>query len=418
MNQGILLLLWHPDQPVPTSGGLVRTKEFLRFFPQDFHVTVLDKYPTILADLKFNGRVVEYKLPSIVDRIYNWSFLWGRILEWSLIAVILTIKGWQELKTKRYKVIYAPIGEALHIFLPAVILKKLFPSVSVIIDVLNFEIPEGGFWQYYKSLRSNKIGRSRSFVSPLGIVISLLLMKRLIRNVNYVVTVSPHVKRKLAPYYHSSKISVTPSGVSIGTINSVSYKKILPKYDGVFVGRHTSEKGIFDLVKVWENVTKIKKGAKLIMIGPCDRETKLKLEGEIEKKKLKKNIFILGVLSEEEKFQRLRESRVFIHLAHFEPLVPVITILEALSCGLPVVHYNVAALKDYPELYNHPSFYLVENKNIRKATKKVLAFLFLRPEEVKRISSEARKYARRFAWRKIAQDEAKIIKKFCKMTVK
>jgi len=73
------------------------------------------------------------------------------------------------------------------------------------------------------------------------------------------------------------------------------------KYDGVFIGRFHVQKGVLELIDVWELVVKNKPFAKLVMIGDGDLFPEVK--DKIDKKELSSNIILL-VSRQEKIFMR------------------------------------------------------------------------------------------------------------------
>ena len=129
---------------------------------------------------------------------------------------------------------------------------------------------------------------------------------------------------------------------------------------------------------------------------------------------MEKKIFIKGVLGEEEKIKIIKSSKVFIHLGSIEPLVPVITVLEGLACGLPVVLYDQPSYKEHPEIYQHPSFALVPRGAHESAAEKIISFINMKGSPRNIVSQQAKEYARTYNWNNISQIEFDIIKQIDK----
>jgi len=145
------------------------------------------------------------------------------------------------------------------------------------------------------------------------------------------------------------------------------------------------------------------------MAGACPQETKDQLTYLIKSNKIEKDIKINGIVSEQEKWKLLGKSRVFFHLAYFEPLVPVITILEALAFGIPVIMYDVSAIDDYPFLRKSPAILIAKNKNINDVVKKTLDLQKQLENNEREIRAAAKQLAKKFSWKSVAEKEVKII---------
>lgn len=405
----VLLLLWHPHNAV--AGGFVRVQEFLPHLG-DVDITIIDNTNSIAKGKIINGKIIEYHIPHWIKKIYDINFILGRLFEWIFALKSLITIGAKELRGGKYHLIYGPTGDNLHIFLAGVVLKRKFPNAKLLLDVLNLEMPEGSFKNNFLSAYKNGVGFLRSAVSSIGMVLLLTIERSLIKNCDFVVTVSPYMKKIIGKYFPSSKIDFTPSGVSLPKIINRTFSN--KTINGIYVGRHTPEKGIFDLIKVWSSLCKYDNKAQLKLMGFCDPVVKIKLEEEIKKYKLDKNIEILGVVSSVEKANQLKKADIFFHLAYFEPLVPVITILEAFAYGLPVITYTVPAFDDYPYLKKEKAFYIVKNKDIDKVVDTVTEYANKNKSEKSIIAVDAMRLARMFSWKEITQKELAIIKSLTK----
>lgn len=399
----ILILFWHSSDSL--AGGFIRLREFLPYF-RNLDITIVDNAPEFIKKEDFsNLKVLTYTIPSSITQVYRINYVLGRFLEWSFALYSLIVIGIKELKDKDYKLIYGPTGDNPHIFFAGIILKFLFPKKKLLLDVLNLEVPEGSVYNYYNSFRVNKVTFVESFVRAFGLSALIFIQKKFIRNCDFVVTVSPYMRKIISKNYDLKKISYTPSGVKI----PIFYKPSRKKYDAVYIGRHTKEKGIFDVIEVLKKTQKLKKNIKFITAGSIQSDVKLLLENSL-KAGISNNLELKGLVGEEKKWEIIGKSKVFLHLAYFEPLVPVITILEALGAGIPVITYYVKAFDDYPYLKKNKAIYIIYNKDIDKAAEVLLKILIMKKSERKIIEKEAKSIAAKFIWSQIAKKELKIIK--------
>jgi glycosyltransferase involved in cell wall biosynthesis len=103
-------------------------------------------------------------------------------------------------------------------------------------------------------------------------------------------------------------------------------------------------KGIFDVINIWAEVTKARPEARLVLIGGGSEQTLAKMQELISKKRLQSNIQIVGTIYDfEEKIKLLLQSNVFLLPSHEENWA--IVIAEALTCGLPVICYDLPELR-------------------------------------------------------------------------
>jgi glycosyltransferase involved in cell wall biosynthesis len=111
-------------------------------------------------------------------------------------------------------------------------------------------------------------------------------------------------------------------------------------FEACFVGRLEKEKGVFDLVAIWKDVSAIIPTAKLAIIG--DGSEKNRLIDLIEKEQLQERITLCGYLGDE-RFEIMQKSKLFLLPSYLEAWP--ITIVEAMSCGLPVIVYDLQELR-------------------------------------------------------------------------
>jgi len=134
-----------------------------------------------------------------------------------------------------------------------------------------------------------------------------------------------------------SKLPVLGAVVNLKTIKSA--KPVGEKYSGVFVGRLSRTKGVYDLLDIWEQVVKKLPQAQLAVIGGGPISLQKELKSMAIQKGIVKNVSFLGFVSDEKKYAALKSSKVFLLPSHEEGWGVVVA--EAMACGLPVVGYNL-----------------------------------------------------------------------------
>lgn len=140
----------------------------------------------------------------------------------------------------------------------------------------------------------------------------------------------------------SGKVKVISGGVDLNYVSSV--EPLTEKsYDACFIGRFHPQKGLADLIDIWEKVRMKKEGAKLAIIGWGEARWSNWLDYEIARRKMEDNIDILGFLDKDEKFQILKSSKVFVLPSYRESWA--IVICEAMASGLPVIAYDLPVLR-------------------------------------------------------------------------
>lgn len=169
------------------------------------------------------------------------------------------------------------------------------------------------------------------------------------RYANFVfVTSNPDVKKFITPKRDKSKIIVVQGGVDIKESQKyLKSGKIIPlnqrKYDACFVGRFHYQKGVLELIEIWQRVCQKRREAKLAMIGvgPLEEEMKAK----IKKYHLENNIEVLGFRDGEKKYQIFKNSKIMVHPATYDS--GGMAAAEGMAWGLPGVSFDLEALKTY-----------------------------------------------------------------------
>jgi len=162
------------------------------------------------------------------------------------------------------------------------------------------------------------------------------------------VTSEPDVKKFITKKRNKSKIIVVQGGVDITESEKyLKLKNIIPiekrKYDACFVGRFHYQKGVLELIEIWNLVCKEKSNAKLAMIGIGPLKSDLKKK--IKDLGLEKNIDLLGFKDGKEKYQIFKQSKIIVHPATYDS--GGMAAAEGMAWALPGVSFDLEALKTY-----------------------------------------------------------------------
>ena len=162
------------------------------------------------------------------------------------------------------------------------------------------------------------------------------------------VTSEPDVKKFVTKKRDKSKIIVIQGGVDITESekyfkenNVIQVKERL--YDACFVGRFHYQKGVLELINIWNNVCKLKNTAKLAMIGVGALENEVRQK--IKDLKLENNVNLLGFMDGKDKYDIFKQSKVIVHPATYDS--GGMAAAEGMAWGLPGVSFDLEALKTY-----------------------------------------------------------------------
>lgn len=115
------------------------------------------------------------------------------------------------------------------------------------------------------------------------------------------------------------------------------------RYDACFVGRLHYQKGVVELIEIWEQVCKVKKDAKLAIIGAGELADDV--AEAIKKYTLEHNVDMLGLKHGLEKYEIFKQSKIMVHPATYDS--GGMAMAGGMAWGLPGVSFDLEALKTY-----------------------------------------------------------------------
>jgi glycosyltransferase involved in cell wall biosynthesis len=123
--------------------------------------------------------------------------------------------------------------------------------------------------------------------------------------------------------------------------------KVVPlhnrRYDACFIGRFHPQKGVLELIGIWQKVCRKNPKAKLAMIGIGGLEKEIR--AKIARLGLSGNIELLGFKDGNEKYEIFKQSKIVVHPAVYDS--GGMAAAEAMAWGLPGVSFDLEALKTY-----------------------------------------------------------------------
>lgn len=222
--------------------------------------------------------------------------------------------------------------------LPGWVLKKRLPGAKWITPFYLFApIPFKGFrGSYKKGWRWPRMNDLYYFLLQRPMY-HLILRRADIIFVTNELDRQHFIKKGISP----QRVITVRGGVDTKISSSIPEQE--KRYEAVFVGRLHPQKGALELIDIWERVCRVKKNAKLAIIGegPLEEKIKQKIKG----KALEKNINLLGFMDGIEKIRIFKSSNIVLHPAVYDS--GGMAACEAMACGLPGVSFDLPALKTY-----------------------------------------------------------------------
>jgi glycosyltransferase involved in cell wall biosynthesis len=164
-----------------------------------------------------------------------------------------------------------------------------------------------------------------------------------------------------------------------------------------FIGRLTEEKGIFDFIR--EN-TGLLTSQSMVVAG--DGPLLDDIKNFVSENKL--NIKILGNISDKVSFYEQISVLVLPSRTEVMPLV----VLEAYSCGLPVVAFDIAPLR---KLISSNNGMLVENNNYQQMGEAAIGLIDITSQFKNNIDLFNEKYSADIMWQATSELYHELIKK-------
>jgi glycosyltransferase involved in cell wall biosynthesis len=371
INKKILVLSWHPEASnIMNAGGFRRAYEIVKRVPSDISVVCLDSMPSYFYGLDNKNIVVNtYNIPFLIRFITKLHFISGKVMEKIYVSLLLFFKI---IFYYRDYIIYVPYSELNQLSLPAVFSRIVTRNRVVLANLnVNHFFPE--------TILSPVIHK----MSSLNITISKDLQDELLKS-------------------GVIASSINQVGIDLDYVKAISDQE--KKYDGIFIGRHTTEKGILDVLEVCK-ILNLDKNFTLVTVGNIQENKKRDIENKIIEMGLEGKVILKGTVSEEEKYQLLKQSRICLFTSHQEGwgIVPQ----EAIVCNVPVVAYN---LKVYQEnIAGCKAVSLVAVGDHFQFAKEVIKVVSLTDQEKMDLLKQSNEFIKRFSWDNIAKNEYKLI---------
>ena len=299
--------------------------------------------------------------------------------------------------------------QSMFSYLPASIskAKQLLKKEYQIINT-HFAVPSGPAGQYIStkynipnvlSIHGGDIYDPSKSLSPHKTPILKQIVKNILSKAQRVVAQSSDTRKNAISYYNLKReVDIIPLGIKPNQFQAIDKPRLgFPNDKVIFctVGRLVKRKNIPELLEIFSSIQS-HIPSELIIIGDGPEYSGLK--DIISQKGLEKNIHLLGRVSDEEKFQILSGSDIYVSTAMHEGFG--IVFLEAMECGLPVICYNKGGQVDF--LKDGVTGFLIQLGDEESFERK-LTELLNNKELMKTISTGNRSYVKNFYINNIAK---------------
>ncbi len=236
------------------------------------------------------------------------------------------------------------------------------------------------------------------------------LLPRIIKNVDHFVADSQSTKDDIIKHLHVSenKIDVAYAGIDDSYRVLRNTEKVLRKYkiDYPFllhVGVIEPRKNLVRLVRVFNQLRKVNKKYKLVLVGPRGWKSRKVFE-TIKKYNLQKHIIFIGKVPEPDLPLFYNSADFSVYSSIYEGFgMPVV---EAMACGCPVITSNISSL---PEIAGNAAILVnpFSAKSIFSAMQTLIEDESLR----KKLSKRGLEQSKKFSWEKCAKQTLNVYEK-------
>lgn len=337
------ILMINYEYPPLGGGGGVFNKQLAEELSDSNNVTVITSQFNNQPPHEVTNNVEIIRVPVLMRNNQNAATIVSML---SFFPASLRA-GYELLKTRSFDIIHSLFA---------------IPSApSGLICAKKFRIP------HVLSILGGDIYDPSKNLSPHKTPFLHYTVTKMIEESDKVIALSSDIKNRAVDYYNvSNNIDVIHLGIPKPLFTKKNREHFGLKPTDVLlvtVGRLVARKGLQDLIRV---VATLKdQNIKLIVIG--DGPEKTGLEALSKSLGVSERILFLGYVSDEEKFQLLNISDIYVSSSHHEGFG--IVFLEAMASGLPVVCYDEGGQAEF--LLDQKTGFLVGYGNHSLLTKKI-----------------------------------------------
>jgi len=373
------------------SGGNYRVANVLRFFPRGKYVLLMPrnrKYAFIDVLTRFGSN--SNALLNIISDAYELRDYYCKDIPCHIKYGYYVGKVVKELGVD---ILYFPHE---HAYLPLGFkasntkwteLLQLTPVIG------SLTVEEGsGFSLFMKNLRVNF---NYGFFKILKGYIRFRLFTLAVHNTP-ILAVSKSIPYELEKLGVKVDVRVIDPGVGVDPCPFSGLDRV---FDVAFFARITPEKGVFDFLRVVANLVRWRRNIKALVMGFAGDEMAVKVREMAGELGIAGNVEFRFNTPRDEAMRLLAQSKLVIYPTRLDAFP--LSVLEALSCGTPVIAYAIPAIR-----FNYADTRAViktKPLDIEEMTR--MAIETLESDAWRELGREAVEFTRKYTWENAAKTE-------------
>lgn len=264
-------------------------------------------------------------------------------------------------------------------------------QLTPVVGALSIE-DGNGFQLFYKNLRNNY---NYGFIKVMKSYLRFKLFQYATNGVT-LLAVSASIPYELSRLGVNASIKVLNPGIGVDPCPYANNRD--RDIDVIFFARITPEKGIFDYLLIVSKLIKIIPNLKAAVMGFASDDMKAKVLSKAIELGIRDRVRFIFNASRDEVLRNLSRSKIMIYPTKLDAFP--LSVLEALSCGTPVIAYAIPAIRLN---YNTDAVIKVRPGNIHDAVDS--AYNVLTKDLWMELGKSGLKFSQKYDWDTVAKTE-------------
>ena len=237
-------------------------------------------------------------------------------------------------------------------------------------------------------------------------IITQFIHARSLKRAGHIIAISDATRKDAIALFHVPEKKITTVYLGSNSICAISQEEIrVPENFFLFVGAIKERKNVLNIVHAFRLFLDTRSDFSLVLLGKGMGEYYERIQKYIKEEGIEKNIiFLPGHLSDNVLSYLYQNARALLYPSIIEGFG--FPILEAMSCGLPVITSRVSSL---PELAGDAALYVdhLDPESIMQGMRRIVEDSHLRQDLIERGFAQVEN----FSWEQTAERYLEILKR-------